>query len=252
MNCRFLSVWRRHARVWRRQFASALVANFGEPLIYIFGLGYGIGQLVGEIDGLSYLTYIATGMICMGTMMTTAFEATFSAFTRLDHQQTWAAQLAAPLDTSDIVLGEIVWAATKGTINSTAIWIVAILMGLSFGSWQWLALPFIFLTALSFASMAMIVTALAKDYEFFTYFMTLFLTPMSLLSGVFFPFSSLPTALQWIMSCFPLSHSIQIIRPLLTGQAPEWSMILHLSVILVWIIASTRLSMYLAHRRMIN
>lgn len=246
---RFIPVWQRHFLVWRKLVWASILGNFGEPLFYLLALGYGLGRFVGELDGIPYLLFLASGTICSSAMMTACFEATFSAYTRLDHQQTWAAQLAAPLEVEDVVLGEIVWAATKGSLSGLAILLVAALLGLVAG-WQALwVIPLIFLTALCFAAIAMCVTAVATNYDFFTYFITLLLTPMMLLSGVFFPLSSMPELLVAAMHVLPLAHAIALIRPLVVGG--ELSFVAgHLAVLLGYTGAAFVVASILARRRL--
>lgn len=128
---RFIPVWRRNFRVWRKLLLPSLMGNFGEPLLYLLALGYGFGRLVGQVEGLSYRVFLGSGIVCSSAMTAASFEALYSAYTRMAMQQTWGAMLSAPLEVDDIILGEILWAATKALLNSTAILIVAALLGLS-------------------------------------------------------------------------------------------------------------------------
>ena len=227
---RFVSVWRRNFNVWRKLLGPSIVGNFGEPLLYLLALGYGFGRMVGEVGGLPYMVFLASGIVCSSAMTAASFESMYSAFTRMHMQQTWAAMLHAPLEVEDVLLGEVLWAGTKALINSAAILLVAIALGLV-ADWRavWV-LPIVLLTGVCFACMAMVVTALARSYDVFTYYFTLVLTPMLLLSGVFFPLDQLPPAVVVGAQLLPLAHAIQLIRPLLTG-AELSQLLLHLTVL---------------------
>ncbi|MEX0383650.1 ABC transporter permease [Spiribacter pallidus] len=251
LSLRFFAVWQRNFRVWRKLMLPSLLGNFGEPVLYLLALGYGLGQFVGEVEGMSYMVFLASGIVCSAAMTGATFEALYSAFTRLTQQQTWAAMLAAPMNVDDVVLGEIAWAATKALINASAIVLVAALLGLVAGPQALLVLPVILLAGFAFAGIAMIVTAISPSYDFFLYYFTLVMTPMLLLSGVFFPLESLPGAVQIGAQCLPLAHVVMLVRPLMTGGAID-APVLHLAVIVGYIIATYWLSAALARRRLVR
>lgn len=212
-----LAVWRRNLLVWRRLIGPSLLGNFGDPLLYLLGLGYGLGLYIGEMAGMPYLTFLASGILASSAMNTATFEGLYSAFTRMTHQQTYQAILATPLEVSDIVLGEILWCASKSVINGVAIVLVALALGAVHG-WQLLwVVPLIFLTGLTFGALAMAVTSFAPSYDFFQYYFTLIITPMFLFCGVFYPLETLPAWLLPVAELLPLSHAVALIRPVASG-----------------------------------
>lgn len=227
---RWLPVWQRNLRVWAKLAIPAILGNFGEPLLYLLALGYGLGSLVGDIQGMAYIVFLASGTVCSSAMITASFEGMYSAYTRMEVQKTWEAMLATPLDVRDVVIGEVVWAGTKSLFSGAAILVVAGLLG-AVASWQAvLALPVVLLTGLCFASMALVITAFATNYDFFLYYNTLIVTPILLFSGVFFPLERMPHAIQWASQFSPLTHAVALVRPLMTGSVPEQPL-LHLLVL---------------------
>lgn len=246
---RWLTVWRRNARVWRKLALASVLANFGEPLLYLLALGYGLGTLVGQIDGLAYLSFLASGIVCSSAMVTAAFEGMYSSYTRMAVQRTWDAMLATPLSVTDVVIGEAVWCATKSLISSVAILIVATLLGAISDPRAVLALPVVALLGLAFGAMSLVVTAVARSYDFFLYHNTLILTPVLLLSGVFFPLDNMPTAVQWGAMALPLYHAVALVRPLLTGGAVG-EVGLHLLIISSYGVAMLTLAIALIRRRL--
>lgn len=246
---RLLPVWRRNLRVWRKLMIPSLMGNFGEPVLYLLALGYGLGRLVGHVEGISYMAFLGSGIVCSSAMTGATFEALYSAFTRLTQQQTWAAMLNTPLEVDDVVAGEIAWAATKALLNSAAILLVAALLGLVTGWQAILVLPVIFLAGLCFAAIAMIVTTVARSYDFFLYYFTLVMTPMLLLSGVFFPLRSLPPAVAAGAQCLPLAQVVLLVRPLMIGQWPARP-ILSLAVVAAYTVVSFWVSAAIARRRL--
>lgn len=248
---RFVAVWQRHLRVWRKMMLPSLLANFGEPVLYLLAFGYGLGRLVGELSGIGYMAFVASGIICSSAMFTASFEGMYSAYTRMAEQNTWLAMLATPLTLDDILVAEAVWAATKGLLSSCAILIVASILGLVADWRALLALPIIFLAAFSFAAIALVVTAFARNYDFFLYYFTLAVTPMLLLSGVFFPLTELPDWIQTAIWLLPLVHVVEIVRPLMTGFWPE-QVLLHVFVIAGYGLAAISLALVLIRRRLIR
>ena len=217
---RFLPVWRRNLRVWRKLMVPSIMGNFGEPLLYLLVFGYGFGRLVGDIGELPYMAFLASGIVCSSVMFAASFEGLYSAFYRMHEQKTWTAMLNAPLNVDDIVAGEIAWAGTKGAFSGLAILVVTAALGLV-GGWQALwVLPLIPLIGVCFGAMALLVTALSPTYDFFLYYFTLMLTPMLLVSGVFFPLTELPAAVQIAAYLLPLAHAVELVRPLMLGELP--------------------------------
>lgn len=246
---RWFPVWLRNLRVWTKLAGPSMLGNFGEPLLYLLALGYGLGSFIETMDGMPYLVYLASGIVCSSAMMTASFEAMYSAYTRMAVQQTWDGILATPLEERDVVLGEALWAATKSLVNGSAILVVAAALGTVKG---WLALwvlPVVLLTGLCFGALALVVTAIARSYEFFPYYNTLLLTPMLLMSGVFFPLERMPSLVQSGAELLPLVHAVRVVRPLMTG-APLEHLVLHLSVLAAYSALGLCLAAYLVRRRL--
>lgn len=244
-------VWRRNLLVWRKLLVPSILLNFGEPVLYLLGLGLGLGQFIGELGGLPYLTFLATGLIASSAMNTATFEGLFSVYTRMVPQQTYEAMLATPLEVDDIVAGEMLWCATKGLFSSSAILLVAFLLG-AISHWQAiLCLPLFFLTGLCFAGPAIMVASFSHSYDFFNYYVTLVLTPMFIFCGVFYPVTSLPEFAQSLVQVLPLSHSIALVRPLASGQGLSQAAT-HLGVLLAFALVSFYWATVLVRRRLIQ
>lgn len=246
---RFLPVWQRNLRVWRKLMLPSILGSFGEPLLYLLLFGYGFGRLVGDLGDIPYMHFLAAGIICSSTMFAASFEGLYSAFTRMREQQTWTAMLNAPLNVDDIVHGEIVWAATKGSFSGAAILLVTSALGLTDG---WLALwvlPMIPLIGLCFGALAMVITAVSPNYDFFLYYFTLALTPMLLVSGVFFPLGELPAVVQFAAHLLPLAHAVEIVRPLMTGTVPE-AALGHVLVVAAYAAAASVIAVRVLRRRL--
>jgi lipooligosaccharide transport system permease protein len=248
---RWAAVWKRNARVWRKLAGPALLGNIGEPLLYLVALGFGLGAFVGEVKGMNYITFLASGFVCASVMNTASFEGIYSAYTRMAVQETWTAMLYTPLSVRDILLGEAFWAASKSVLSAFFILLVAGFLG-AVHDWQviWV-LPVALLTGVAFAGMALVVTAISRSYDFFLYYFTLLLTPMLLFSGVFFPIEGMPPIVQQAAGLLPLTHAIELVRPLMTGQ-PVDGVVLHLAVLLFYAVVSLVVAGRLIEKRLLR
>ncbi len=241
----------RNVLVWRKLLGPSLVFSFGEPAIYLLGLGFGLGQFIGEVNGIPYFTFLASGLLAASAMNVSSFEGMFSVFTRMTHQQTYDAILATPLQVDDIVAGETLWCASKSVLNTLPILVVATLLG-AIHNWTALAaIPVFFLVGLCFAGPAIVVAAFAPSYDFFNYYTTLLITPMFIFSGVFYPVATLPPIAQVIVNILPLSHAIALIRPLVAGQAMV-DPLLHVLVLLGYAVVGYVAATIFIRRRLIR
>lgn len=244
------AVWRRNLLVWRKLVGPAVVLNFGEPALYLLGLGFGLGSFVGSMDGMPYLAFLASGIIASSAMTTASFEATYSVYTRMGVQHTYDAMLATPLTLDDILAGEVLWCGTKALFSSAAILAVAALLGVVAGPAALWTLPVAFLVGLCFAGPALVMSALAANYDFFNYYFTLAVTPMLILSGVFYPIDTLPAAMQSTVQVLPLAHAVALTRPLVAGLpvADAW---LHLAVLAGYAAVGFYVALVLIRRRLL-
>lgn len=245
------TVWLRNLLVWRKLLGPSLVFACGEPFIYLLGLGYGLGQFIGEVNGIPYFTFLASGLLAASAMNVASFEGMFSVFTRMTHQQTYDAILATPLQVDDIVAGEILWCASKSVLNTMPILAVAWLLGAITDVSALAAIPAFFLTGLCFAGPALVMSSLAASYDFFNYYTTLLITPMFIFSGVFYPVATLPAAAQVIVQVLPLSHAIAVIRPLVAGQEVV-DPLLHISVLAAYALVGYVAASIFIRRRLIR
>jgi lipooligosaccharide transport system permease protein len=217
---RFWPVVMRNLLVWKKLAGASIIGNIAEPLITLVAFGYGVGSLVGQIDGLPYIQYLASGSIAASAALAATFEALYSAYSRMEVQKTWDSILNAPVALDDIVFAEMLWAAIKALFSCAAILVVIFVLGISRAPTMLLALPVLGLAGVTFASLALIFNALAKGYDFFTYYFTLVVTPMTFLSGVYFPVAQMPPWLQTIAQVLPLKAAVDLVRPLVLGNIP--------------------------------
>jgi len=247
-----LAVWWRNLKVWRRLLGPALAMNFGEPVLYLLGLGYGLGVFIQGMGGMPYLTFLASGIVASSAMTTASFEGMYSVFTRMVPQRTYEAILATPAEVDDIVAGEILWCATKSLVSAAAVLLVAVALGALEPRPGLLAVPaVVLLTGLAFAGPALVISALAPNYDFFNYYMVLVLTPLMILSGVFYPVETLPAAVRALVDFLPLVHAVDLARGLATDQ-PLDAPLRHVTVLGTYALVGAYLATVLFRRRLIR
>ncbi len=215
---RAFRVWQRNRdvflRLWRSEFASSLA----EPIIILFAMGFGLGGLVGLIAGQSYLEFIAPGILASYVMFAATFECTYSSFVRMEHQRTFDAIIATPVNIEDVIAGEIFWAATRSLITACSILLILTFFGLIHSASALFVLPVSMLSGLMFGSLAMLFTSLVPSINSFNYYFTLFITPMFFFSGVFFPLSNIPHLAQKVATFIPLTSAVQLNRSIMHSQ----------------------------------
>jgi len=215
---RAFRVWQRHWLVYTKLYKTSFALNFAEPALYLIAMGFGLGAFVQNIHGQPYINFIAPGIVASSSVFAAVYECTYGTYIRMTFQKTFDAILATPINLDDLIAGELVWGATKSVIFGITITIVIALFGLVQSTLILLALPFIFLGGLIFAELSVIFCAVVPGIDSFSYFYTLFMTPLFLFSGIFFPLDSMPHVVSHLAFFSPLYHLVNICRAFSAGN----------------------------------
>jgi lipooligosaccharide transport system permease protein len=231
--------WYRNLIVLRKTWLG-MMTWFVEPVIYLVGMGTGLASYVQDLNGSSYVNFIAPGLIAVSAMYGATFEATWGTYNKMSEQRTYDAASATPLTLEDVAIGEALWATTRSVMYGSAFVVVAAPFGV-FGSW-WalLAIPALAPVGAVFAIMGLIYTYSVRRIDFLAYYWTMFLTPMFMFAGVFFPLDRLPGWLQTLAWFMPLHHAADMMRALTLQGDPAraagsalWLVVV--SAMLIWI-----------------
>jgi lipooligosaccharide transport system permease protein len=249
-----MAVWRRNVIVWRRLIWPSLTTNVLDPLIFLFAFGYGLGAVVEQIGGMDYLTFVVPGMMCYAAMFAASFESTISTYARFSLQRTWDAILATPVTLTELMLGEMLWAATKGMFSACCVIVIGTLWGgVPHLVGALLALPVIAIGAVCFACCGLVATAHAKTWDLFAYFFTFWVTPMFVFSGTFFEVARFPWFVQIIAWALPMTHLITVVRPLTAGVPIDPLVALgHVTYVAALAVAAFALARYRFGRRLFD
>ena len=215
-------LWQRNLDATMRAWRQELGGLFVEPFILLVAMGFGLGAYVGPIGDLSYAEFIAPGIIASYAMFHSTFDSTWGAYLRMESHHIYEAMLFTPMEPADIVVGEVMWGATKGVISACAVLIAATVFGLIHSPLALLTIPVAYLIGLSFASMAMVLTSTAPTIGAMNNFLTLFILPMFYVSGTFFPLDNLPDLVQRAAWALPLTPAAALVRGLVTEDLSLW------------------------------
>jgi len=232
---------------WR----STTVSSTIEPTIYLLAFGFGFGSLVATVQGLDYVEFVGTGTVATAVMFASVFATMFGTFVKREYQRTYDAILAAPVDTEELVTGEVLWVAARAGVYGSAPLLVAMAFGLD-PAWGMLTIPFIgFATGFGWAAFGVLVSAVLKSIDHFSYVTSMVVTPVFLVAGTYFPLDGLPGWAQVAGQFNPLYHCVELVRHASFGWQ-GWVDVGHVAAILGFGFLMWRLAIWRSRLRLIN
>jgi len=256
LSWRLLRVWRRDWLVTRRSWLIGFLTPLLEPVLYIASLGFGFRLLIPEIQyegqSLTYVVFMAPAIIATNIMYTAFMENSFSSFVRMYYQKTYDAIMATPLSVDEIIAGEIVWGATKSLMTATIMTAVLSVCGLVHYPTGLGIIPLAFLGGLLFGCIGMIFTGVVQSIEMFNLPIFLFITPMYLFSGTFFPLENLPDWARLIAWILPLTHLVTLARNLCLGTITLFQILIHGAYLIITIALLFPVALKVMRRRLIK
>lgn len=251
----FLRVWKRNLIVYRKIWKVNFITPLFEPMFYILAFGLGFSGLIGSVRygglDLSYTAFIAPALIATAVMWNAFFETTYASFVRMFYQKTFDGMLATPLSLEEIIVAEIVWSATKSVGAATIMLTVLGFMGFVQIPSGLLLIPVAFLGGLAFGAIGMFFTGIVPSIDMFNLPIFLFVTPMFLFSGTFFPVSNLPAWAQTFALAFPLYHLAELARWLSIGANETWPVV-SIGYLTIFSLVFTTLSLRAMRKRLIQ
>jgi lipooligosaccharide transport system permease protein len=227
-----------------------IVTGFIEPVLYLLAFGYGMGELIGDVDSgrgtVDYAVFIAPGLLATSAMNGAIYDSTWNVFFKLNESKLYKGMLATPLGPLDVALGEITWALLRGLSYAIAFLAITAPLGLVPGVSAILAIPAAVFIAFGFASFGMAITSYFKTYQQMG-MINIVLLPMFLFSGSLYPISVYPDWLEFLIQLFPSWHGIELVRDLWFGYW-DYGTLLHLGYFCVMIVTG----LYFTTRRLRN
>jgi len=253
LSYRIYYVFLRNMVSFKRFILPTFVISLGQPLFYLLTFGIGMGAYMGYLGGQPYLHFLVPGVLVSSVMMSSTFECLYDTFVKMVHEQLYDSLIATPVSADDAIAGDIAWGAFRGLISGALMMIVAAYMGVAPVSPVAMALLLVFMAYLGvvFGSLAMIVTSYAPNFDFFSYYTELFITPMLFFSGLFFPLDKFPQWLKLLAQCLPLTHAVTVSRAIFRG-IPAPGLMVSLGYLLAVGAIAFYLGIRLMKRRLIN
>jgi lipooligosaccharide transport system permease protein len=237
---------RRNFLVYRSSWV-VFLTGFLEPVLYLFSIGIGVGQMIDgfEFNGrvISYAAFVAPGMLAASAMNGAILDSTFGIFFKLRYDKVYEGVLATPMRTVDIARGELAWSLMRSAVYAAGFLVVMAAMGLVTSWWAVLAWPATWLIGFAFAGAGMALTTFMKSWQDFEY-VQLAIVPMFLFSATFFPVTAFHGVLRWVIEVTPLYRGVTLTRELTTGALTVDSL-----VSVVYLVAMGLLGLVVASRR---
>jgi lipooligosaccharide transport system permease protein len=206
-----------------------ILPNFFEPVLYLASIGIGVGAYVSQMGGMSYVDFLAPGLLCVAAMNGASFEVTYNMYVRLNFEKSYDAMLTTPIEPEDVLAGEVLWAVTRASIYGGCFFAVVAMFGLAPLPAALLAVPLMPIAGLLFAAIGVSFSLRIPNIDLFSFYFTLFITPLFLFSDVFFPLNErLSGAWLWVAEVLPLLHPVRLARHAFRGE---------LAPVLVWDLA---------------
>jgi len=214
-------VMSREVANFRTYWKGTAFSSVLEPIVYLFAFGLGLGAtLVGRVDGLPYVEFVGTGLVATAVIFSSVLPAMFGTFVKHRFQNTYDAILAAPVDVEELVTAEMLWIGVRASVFGSFPLLVAMGFGLDPAPGMLLVPLFCFIAALGFAAFGIAMAATVAKIDQFNYITTLFVTPLFLVAGTFFPLDRLPDALYVISQFNPVAHLVTLVRHAAFGFVP--------------------------------
>ena len=207
-------LWERNLLSYSHSWQMNILPNFFEPFFYLLAIGFGLGKFVETIGGVDYARYIAPGLAAVSAMYGASFDVTFNVFVKLHFDKLYDAVTVTPVSPQDVVVGELLWGMTRAMIYGLPFVVISGFFGLIHSWWILLTPLAILAMGFCFSIIGLTFTSYIPSIDLFSFYFTLFVTPMFLFSGIFFPISTLPGWAQPLAWFSPLFHSAALFREL--------------------------------------
>ncbi len=211
-------ITRRNWMVYKKDLVANISPTVADPALIMLSLGLGLGGYLTNVQGMSYMQYLAPGLTIATSLFTSFFESSYGFFVRMTYENVFKAMLTTPIGLREVVFGEMLWVGLKGAVMSIGVTIFLAMFGMMTDPWLIPLLGIVgFLVALPCGAMGLLSTALVKNINQFQTVYSFLIAPLYFLSGIFFPIAEMSPPVRWVAECFPLIHGVRL------AQAVFWN-----------------------------
>lgn len=227
-------ITRRNWTVYKKDLVANISPTVADPALIMVSLGFGLGGYLTNVQGMSYMQYLAPGLTIATSLFTSFFESSYGFFVRMTYENVFKAMLTTPIGLPEVVFGEMLWVGLKGAVMSIGVTIVLALFGMMSAPWLIPLLGIVgFLVALPCGAMGLLSTALVKNINQFQTVYSFLIAPLYFLSGIFFPISEMAGPVRLVAEFFPLIHGVRLAQSVFWNQEILYTFLVHGGILVV-------------------
>lgn len=213
-------ITRRNWTVYKKDLIANISPTVADPAFIMVSLGLGLGVYLTDVEGMSYMQFLAPGLTVATALFTSFFESSYGFYVRMTFENVFKAMLTTPMGVKEIVLGEMIWVGLKGAVMALGVAVVLALFGMMADPWL---MPLVtavgFLVALPCGAMGLIATALVRNINQFQTVYSFIIAPLYFLSGIFFPIDQMAAPVRIAAEFFPLIHGVRLAQAIFWDRA---------------------------------
>lgn len=208
----------RNWTVYKKDLIANISPTVADPALVMVSLGLGLGAFITDVEGMSYMQYLAPGLTVATALFTSFFESSYGFYVRMTYENVFKAMLTTPIGVREVVVGEMIWVGLKGAVMAVGVALVLALFGLMANPWLIPLLSIVgFLVALPCGAIGLLATAMVNNINQFQSVYSFLIAPLYFLSGIFFPIAQMHPVVRWVAELFPLIHGVRL------AQAMFWN-----------------------------
>lgn len=230
-----MHITRRNWLVYKKDFLANIAPTMAEPYIMMLALGLGVGSYMANVQGRSYLAFLAPGLVVSSALFTSFLESSYGFFVRLKLEHIYKAMLTTPISPREVIFGEFIWVAFKGAFMCGVLAITMALFGLLENSWLFmLVFPLGAFVAIPCCALGLLSASLVRNINQIQSVYAFFVSPLFFFSGIFFPIEQMPQTCQWIAKSLPLYHGVRLCQMIFWNEPNLRSALGHLLILLLF------------------
>lgn len=248
-----LHITRRNWTVYKKDLVANISPTVADPALVMVSLGLGLGSFITDVNGMSYMQYLAPGLTVATSLFTSFFESSYGFYVRMSYENVFKAMLTTPIGVREVVWGEMIWVGLKGAVMSLCVAIVLATCGMMVNPWLIPLLAIVgFLVALPCGAMGLLATALVNNINQFQTVYSFIIAPLYFLSGIFFPISQMSAPVRFVAEFFPLIHGVRLAQSLFWDKGISEAFIYSGSILLVQSLILCSLAYWKIRKKLIS
>ncbi len=246
-------ITRRNWTVYKKDLVANISPTVADPALIMVSLGLGLGSYLSNLDGMSYMQFLAPGLTVATALFTSFFESSYGFYVRMSYENVFKAMLTTPIGVKEVIFGELIWVGLKGAVMAVGVAIVLALFGLMANPWYIPTLASVgFLVALPCAALGLIATAVVRNINQFQSVYSFVIAPLYFLSGIFFPIDQMSTPVRIVAEFFPLIHGVRLAQALFWDRGIFGAYAYNGTILIVQSIALCTLSYFLIRKKLVS